>query len=87
MREAVLYEKLSDNRVRCNLCAHRFGQRLALDQSQGEAAHESITGGRRVQHFHAVTGDVDGFFYTDQESPSIIKGEDNHVRPSVAQTF
>lgn len=23
MKEAMLYEKLPDNRVRCNLCAHR----------------------------------------------------------------
>ena len=25
-KEALLYEKLSDNKVRCNLCAHRWAR-------------------------------------------------------------
>ena len=56
MKEALLYEKLSDGRVRCNLCAHRCvikdGERgiCQVRENHGGTLY-TLVYGRTIAHY------------------------------------
>lgn len=60
MKEAMLYEKLSDNRVRCNLCAHRCiiddGKRgiCQVRENRGGTLYALVYGRLVAQHVDPV---------------------------------
>jgi pyruvate formate lyase activating enzyme len=60
MKEAMLYEKLSDNKVRCNLCAHHCviadGKRgvCLVRENRGGTFHTLVYGRTISQHVDPV---------------------------------
>jgi len=77
MKEAMLYEKLSDNRVRCNLCAHRCvikdGERgiCWVRENRGGTLYTLVYGRTIAQHVDPVEKKPLFHFYPGSTAYSI----------------
>jgi len=77
MKEAVLYEKLSDNRVRCNLCAHRCiiadGKKgiCLVRENRGGTLYTLVYGRTIAQHVDPVEKKPLFHFYPGSTAYSI----------------
>jgi pyruvate formate lyase activating enzyme len=89
MKEAMLYEKLSDNRVRCDLCAHRCiiaqGKKgiCGVRENRGGTLYTLVYGRTIAQHvdtvekkplFHFYPGSTAYFIATLQDVTSAVNG-------------